>query len=171
MTTALLAGTLSLSASSKTVLNMEINETIQKFTRQIKGGREFLDKTVGYLVFPNIYKAGFVVGGEYGEGGMVIQGNIAEYYKLFAASFGFQLGAQKKSLIIAFFTPSALESFRKHDKWKAGVDGSVALIDQGAGIDISTVDLKKSIVAIAFDQKGLMGNLTLEGAVFTKVNK
>ncbi len=171
LTVLLMAGTVVLSASSAKVLNMEIQETIQKFNNRFKGARDFLSRTEGYLVFPNVYKAGFVVGGEYGEGGMVIKGKVVEYYKMFSASFGFQAGAQRKAIIIAFLTSNALESFRKSDKWKAGVDGSIAFVDWGGGIDLSTIDLKKSIVAIAFDQRGLMGSLSLEGAVFTKVRK
>jgi lipid-binding SYLF domain-containing protein len=164
-------GSITLSASSAKVLNMEVQETIQKSNKRFKGAKDFLSRTEGYLVFPNVYKAGFVIGGEYGEGGMVIKGKIAEYYKMLSASFGFQAGAQRKAIIIAFLTSNALESFRKSDKWKAGVDGSIAFVDWGGGIDLSTIDLKKSIVAIAFDQRGLMGSLSLEGAVFTKFKK
>ena len=164
-------GTQQAAAESKDVLNLQIKETVKKFEAQAKGGREFLAKANGYLVIPNLYKAGFIVGGGYGEGGMVIDDKIVEYYSMLTASIGFQAGAQKRSLIIAFLTHEALKSFRSSNKWKVGVDGSIAFVNWGGGVDLSTVDFKKSIVAFAFDNKGIMASLSLDGSVFNKLQK
>jgi len=158
-------------AESKEILNLEIKDTIQKFELKAKGAKEFLQKTNGYLVIPNFFKAGFIVGGGYGEGGLIIDGNITDYYSAISASFGFQAGAQKKSIIVAFLTQEALDSFRRRDKWKVGVDGSIAFVNWGGNIDLSTVDFKKSIVAFAFNNQGLMVSLSLDGTVFTKIYK
>jgi len=49
----------------------------------------------GILVFPSVKKAGFVVGGQYGEGALRIGGKTTGYYKTTAASFGLQAGGQK----------------------------------------------------------------------------
>jgi len=164
-------GTQQATAESKQVLDLQIKETVQKFIQQAKGGKDFLAKTNGYLVIPNLYKAGFVVGGEYGEGGLIVNGKIVDYYSMLSASIGFLAGAQKRSIIIAFLTPEALQSFRSSNKWKVGVDGSVAFVNWGGGVDLSTIDFKKSIVAFAFDNKGLMANLSLDGSVFSKIQK
>jgi lipid-binding SYLF domain-containing protein len=167
-------------AESKQVLDMQVKNTVRAFVKKVPGAKSFLDKTEGYLVIPNLYKAGFVVGGEYGEGALLVKDRgagtppvfrTAEYYSIVSASIGWQIGAQKRSLIIAFLTPSALESFRKSNKWKVGVDGSVAFVDIGASMDLSTVDFKKSIVAFAFGNQGLMAGISLDGSVFTKINK
>ena len=65
----------------------------------------------------------------------------------------------------------ALKKFRASSGWKAGVDGSVALITVGAGEAVDTTNLKDPIVGFVFDQKGLMANLTLEGSKYTKLKK
>jgi lipid-binding SYLF domain-containing protein len=65
----------------------------------------------------------------------------------------------------------ALKKFRASSGWKAGVDGSVALIKVGAGEAIDTINIKDPIVGFVYDQKGLMANLTLEGSKYTKVKK
>lgn len=161
----------SATAEEKNILDLQIKNTIQSFEAQAKGGKEFLEKTSGYLVIPNLYKAGFIVGGGYGEGGLVVGGKIVDYYSMINASIGFQAGAEKRSVIIAFLTPQALESFRKSNKWKVGIDGSIAFVNWGGGVDLSTVDFKKSILAFAFDNKGIMANLSLDGAVFSKLKK
>jgi lipid-binding SYLF domain-containing protein len=51
------------------------------------------------------------------------------------------------------------------------VDGSVALVTVGIGGAIDTENIKDPIVAFAFDQKGLMYNLTIEGSKFSKIKK
>jgi lipid-binding SYLF domain-containing protein len=122
-------------------------------------------------VFPNVYKAGIGIGGEYGEGALRIGGKTVEYYSTAAASFGLQLGAQKKTLILVFMQQGALKKFRESSGWKVGVDGSVALIKVGVGGSIDTTNIKDPIVAFVFGQKGLMYNLTLEGSKFTKLDK
>ena len=84
---------------------------------------------------------------------------------------GFQLGAQAKSIVIAFMTPESLDKFRESSGWKVGVDGSVALIDIGAGKTIDSNNIKDPVVGFVFGSKGLMYNLTLEGSRFTKLDK
>jgi lipid-binding SYLF domain-containing protein len=65
----------------------------------------------------------------------------------------------------------ALRKFRESEGWKAGVDGSVALVDMGLGKELSSQTLQNPIVGFVFGQKGLMYNLTLEGTKITKLNK
>ena len=167
----IVVGVSSLWAESKEVLNIEIKETIKQFDKEAKGGSEFLRKAKGYLVFPNVYKAGFGIGGEYGEGALLIKGRIVDYYSTAAASIGFQLGVQKKSVIVVFLTQKALDDFRKSDGWKVGVDGSVAIAKWGVGEDLNTIDFKDPVIGFVFGNRGLMYNLTLEGAKFTKLKK
>ncbi len=158
-------------AESKEVLNIEIKETIKQFDKEVRGGSEFLRKAKGYLVFPNVYKAGFGIGGEYGEGALLIKDRIVDYYSTVAASIGFQFGLQKKSVIVVFLTQKALDDFRKSDGWRVGVDGSVAIAKWGVGEDINSIDFKDPVVGFVFGNRGLMYNLTLEGAKFTKIVK
>ncbi|GAG21010.1 unnamed protein product, partial [marine sediment metagenome] len=125
----------------------------------------------GVLVFPKVFKAGFGIGGEYGEGALRIKDKTVDYYNTTAASIGFQLGGQKKTIIIAFMQEDALKKFREASGWKVGVDASVAVIAIGAGGAIDTASINEPIIAFVLDQKGLMYNLTLEGSKITKMQK
>ncbi len=158
-------------AASRQELSIEIPATIKAFKKEVRGGSKFLANAAGYLVFPNVYKVGFGIGGEYGEGALLIGGKIVDYYNTVGASFGFQLGAQKKSVIVVFLTRKSLMEFRKSEGWKVGADGSVAIAKWGVGEDINTIDFKDPVVGFVFSNKGLMYNLTLEGAKFTKIKK
>jgi lipid-binding SYLF domain-containing protein len=147
-----------------------VNSTIKKF-ETITGSKEVLREAKGLLIFPAVFKAGIGIGGEYGEGALRIKGKTVDYYNTAAASIGFQLGGQKKTIIIAFMKPDALKSFRDSSGWKVGVDASIAVIAVGVGGSIDTEKLNRPIVAFVFDQKGLMYNITLEGAKITKIKK
>ncbi|MFH1753542.1 MAG: YSC84-related protein [Candidatus Omnitrophota bacterium] len=139
--------------------------------KDLSGGEEVLKKSVGALVFPAVFKAGFGIGGEYGEGALVINGKTVDYYSTAAASIGFQLGGQKKTVIMLFMDKKALDKFQNSDGWKVGADASVTLVAIGADGSIDTSKTNKPIVAFVFDQKGLMYNLTLEGAKISKLKR
>jgi len=156
-------------AESAAVLDARVNDAIAKFKKDIKGGDTFLSKVKGYLVFPSVVKGGFIVGGEYGEGALRINGKTVHYYSMASGSIGFQAGLQKRSVIIAFVSQTALDNFVTSNGWEAGVDGSIVVADWGGGKDISSISYEKPIYAFIYDSAGLMYNLTLEGTKFTRV--
>ncbi|MBI4844625.1 MAG: hypothetical protein HY809_09975 [Nitrospirae bacterium] len=165
----LFLGITSADAKSREEINIGADATLAQFQKEVPGGGDFLKKAKGVLIFPGVLKAGFVMGGEYGEGVLRIDGKPVEYYSTAAASIGLQAGAQSKSIVIVFLEEQALADFRKSDGWKAGVDGSVALVKWGEGGDINTMNIKDPIVGFVFSNKGLMFNLTIEGSKFTKI--
>ena len=158
-------------AKSATEIDIGVSETLNRFRHEVSGGEKFLSKAAGVLVFPSVIKAGAGIGGEYGEGALLVGGKTVQYYSTAAASIGFQLGAQSKSVVVVFLDTQALEEFRNSEGWKAGVDGSVALIKWGVGEDINTIDIKDPVVGFVFSNKGLMYNLTLEGSKFNKIDR
>ena len=161
---------LSVFAKSAAVIDARADMAISQFYTEVKGSEVFLQKVEGYLVFPEVIKAGIGIGGEFGEGVLRVKGSTVDYYNTASASVGLQLGIQKKSIIIAFMTKKALQDFRKSEGWEAGVDGSVAIAKWGVGKDIGTVSFQKPIIGFIFGNKGLMYNLTIEGSKFTKIH-
>ena len=158
-------------AARKIVLDARIDEAIEDFYAKTSAGKQLAEKSKGMLVFPSVGKAGIGIGGEYGEGALIIRGEKVQYYSTAAASFGLQLGVQTKRQIILFMEQSDLDSFRHSEGWEFGVDGSVAIATQGAGGEIETKSLNQPIVGFIFGNKGLMANLSLEGTKLTKIDK
>ncbi|WP_461519969.1 BPSL1445 family SYLF domain-containing lipoprotein [Porticoccus sp.] len=154
-------------AASKVEIDLYVQEALADLYKQSPAARELASRAKGMLVFPSVYKAGFWVGGEYGEGALRIGGANVRYYNIASASLGLQLGAQKKSQVILFMTDSSLKKFRNSEGWKAGVDGSVAIASFGAGGDIDTNTAQQPIIGFIFSNKGLMYNLTIEGSKIT----
>lgn len=156
-------------AKSAKEIDISVDVALEQFHQDVRGAKEFLKSAKGVLVFPSVLKAGFGIGGEYGEGALRIGGKTVDYYNTAAASIGFQLGAQSKRVIIVFMQNDALKKFRESAGWEAGVDGSVALVQLGTGGSIDTTNIQDPIVGFVFGNKGLMYNLTLEGSKFTKI--
>ena len=167
----LVLATATANAASKEQIDAEVRQALTEFRETTSAGYELSQKAVGVLVFPSVIKAGMGIGGEYGEGALLVNGETVAYYNLASASIGFQLGAQKRSQIVLFMTQTALDSFRSSEGWKAGVDGSVALATLGAGGAIDTETAQQPIIGFIFSNKGLMYNLTFEGSKMTKIDR
>jgi len=150
-------------AATAREIDVSVDVALERFFKEVKGAREFASTAKGLLVLPGVIKAGFVVGGEYGEGALRVGGETVDYYNIAAGSFGLQIGAQS--------TDEALNSFRAGQGWEAGVDGNVALLDIGAGERIDTTTLRDPIVGFVFGVKGLMADVSLKGSKFTKLDK
>lgn len=169
--TAALLLPLAASADSAAELDAKVDEAIEVFKGDVDGADVFLGQAAGYLVFPRVIKVGIGLGAETGEGALRVRGRSAAYYRTTSGSFGLQLGAQAKSIIIAFMTNESLAKFRESSGWQIGVDGSVALIDLGAGKQINSANIKDPVVGFIFGSKGLMYNLTLEGTKISRIKK
>jgi lipid-binding SYLF domain-containing protein len=168
---AILIAALSLMVSpgSSNAAGGSIRQTLDRLYRHVPGAQGLIARSAGVLVFPTVVKAGFGVGGEYGEGELLIGGRPVGRYNTIAGSIGFQFGAQARSVIIVFMTPDALENFRGVDGWKIGVDGSVAILAVGAGGSIDSDKVTSPVVGFILDPQGLMYNLTLEGSKITRI--
>ena len=158
-------------AASKEEIEADVQSVLKDFYYLSLGNKELVEKASGVLVFPSVIKAGFVVGGQYGEGALQINGATVDYYSTASASIGIQLGAQERAEIILFMDKAALEKFRASDGWNAGVYGSIAVIDTGAGKGVSTESVKEPIIAFILLNKGLMANFSFEGSKFSKIGR
>ena len=158
-------------AASSEEIDIKVDGALAEFKKEVTGGAEFLNKAKGYLVFPNVIKAGLIVGGEYGEGALRIGGKSEDYYNIASASIGLQIGAQGYTIVMVFLQEDALKKFRESKGWEAGVDGSVAIAKWGAGKDINSQNFKDPIVGFVFSNKGLMAGITIEGSKITKLER
>jgi lipid-binding SYLF domain-containing protein len=158
-------------ASTKSEINANVKSALLVFDSTVSGGNELRNKAAGVLIFPDVVKGGIGIGGEYGQGALMVNGQIVDYYDIFAGSIGFQLGLQVKSEVVLFMDRSSLNNFRRSEGWEVGVDGSVAVVTLGVGGEVDTNSLQQPVLGFIFSNKGLMYNLTLEGAKIHKRNR
>jgi lipid-binding SYLF domain-containing protein len=129
------------------------------------------EKAAGILVFPNIVKAGFIVGGHYGEGALLRDGQLVAHYNSVAASYGLQAGVQSFGYVLFLMNNKALQYLDSSDGWEIGVGPSIVIVDAGKAKSMTTLTLKDDVYAFIFNQQGLMAGLGLQGSKITKLDK
>jgi lipid-binding SYLF domain-containing protein len=155
-------------ASKRESINASVDGTISRLYTTVPGSRELVGKARGVLVFPSVVQAGFIVGGQYGEGALRVGGSTAGYYSTVSASVGLQAGAQSKAIMFLFMTQDALDKFRNSEGWSVGGDASVAIVKMGANGVIDTTTATAPVEVFVLTNAGLMGDLSLAG---TKVSR
>src|SRR5690606_20831880 len=98
-----------------TEIDARVNGALEELYGRSPAARELAGKASGILVFPRVMKAGFGLGGEYGEGSLLVNGTPVQYYRVASASLGFQIGGQARAQVLMFMTAAALADFRASD--------------------------------------------------------
>ena len=129
------------------------------------------DAAKGILIFPKVGKAGFIIGGQGGDGVLRKGGTNAGYYRTAAASFGLQAGVQSFSYAMFFMDDESLNYLETSNGWEIGSGPSVVIADEGFGKSMSSTTMKKGVYAFIFGQKGLMAGIGLQGSKITKKDK
>jgi lipid-binding SYLF domain-containing protein len=166
-----LAVTSSATAETTAKIDAGVEAARDQCAAQIPGCNEAAKKAAGMLVFPEVTKAAIGVGGSYGEGALIVDDKPAGYYSTASASIGLQLGAQESTQIFMFMTEEALDKFRDSSGWEAGANAQVTMIDEGKAANISSVMADNPVIAFVFGQKGLMGDLSVQGSKITKLER
>jgi lipid-binding SYLF domain-containing protein len=122
------------------------------------------------LVFPRIFKAGFVVGAQSGDGVLFEHGKAVGFFNISAASFGLQAGGQAFSYALFFETPSALAYIHKSDGWSLGTGPSIVVVDAGKSAEANTATLTQDVYAFPFGEKGLMAGIDIKGSKITRIH-
>ena len=152
-------------------IDAAVDMTLKRFYKEIDGATEAAASAKALLVMPGVTKAGFVLGGTYGQGALRVKGKTERYYNLISGSAGFTIGAQQMDIILVFLTEKALEEFKSVDGWEVGATGNVAFVDVGGGKRLDTTALKDAVIAFVFEPQGLMFDASLKGAKFTQIKE
>ncbi len=169
-------GSLSAAAQDRTALDNDVHAAIAQLLETSPAAKRLAPSAKGALVFPNIVKAGFLVGVQYGDGALVRakQGGgyyIASYYNITAGSYGFQAGVQTFGYVMALMTDAAVENVETSQGWELGVGPSIVIVDSGLAKTLTTETAKSDVYAFTFGQKGLMAGMGLQGTKITRLNK
>jgi len=156
-------------AHTKAEIDRSADRALKHFYAMDPSHRELVGKAAGVLIFGHVTKGGVGVGGEYGEGILRVQGRTVDYYSVASASVGLTLGVASHREIILFMTQGALDHFTNSEGWSAGGDSAIAVVSKGAGGHYDATSLGKPILGFVFSEKGLLGDLSLEGTKVTKI--
>ena len=159
-------------SATRAELNRDSVRMYNLLLKQNKAARLLAGKAVAVLVFPSIVKAGFMFGGQIGEGALLKGGKPSgAYYNSVAASYGLQAGVQTFGYALFFMNNGALAYLDKSEGFELGVGPSIVVVDEGVGKSMTSTTVTQDVYAFIFDQKGLMGGLGLQGSKITKISK
>jgi lipid-binding SYLF domain-containing protein len=158
-------------AAGRQELERDASQALQSLTANNAAAGLLSEKARAILVFPHMLKAGFMFGGQVGEGVLLEQGRPAGYYNSVAGSYGLQAGIQKFGYALFFMNQDALSYLDRSDGWEIGAGPSVVVVDEGVGRSLTSTTLTQDVYAFIFDQKGLMAGLGLQGSKITKISK
>jgi lipid-binding SYLF domain-containing protein len=131
---------------------------------------DYLARAKGVLIIPSYYKAGFILGGSYGDGVLLkrmIDGTgfgDPAFYRMTAGSIGLQAGMQSAAVVFMILTDKGLEAVL-NDEFKIGANVGISVGSVGAGAEAATTtNVGNDIVAYSVNA-GLFAGGALEGAV------
>ncbi|RKU03202.1 hypothetical protein C7H84_11540 [Burkholderia sp. Nafp2/4-1b] len=156
-------------ASKRQAIDSSVDATLSRMYSTVPGSRELVAKSRGVLVFPEVLQAGFIVGGQTGNGALRVGGSTVGYYNTSSLSVGLQAGAQSKAIVFLFMTQQALDEFRGSDGWAAGAGASVALVKMGANGAVDSNTATAPIQVVVLTNAGLMGDVSINGTKVTKL--
>jgi len=112
---------------------------IDRFKKADPSIDKFFKDSVGFVVFPRIGKAGFILGGGHGMGEVYEKGKVVGTSTMTLVTVGLQAGAQEFSEIIFFQDQAALDRF-KGGKFEAAASASAVILKSGVSKDATYRD-------------------------------
>jgi len=157
-------------AGSAAEIDREVSAALAHLYKESETAKDFGRVAKGILVFPDVYKAGFLVGAAFGDGALLKNGRTAGYYRSLEGSYGLQIGAQSFGYVLFFMKDKALAYLDKSEGWEIGMGPSLVVVDKGFAGSMTTTTAKDDVYAFFFDQKGIMGGLGLKGSKITRIH-
>ncbi len=157
-------------AASAAKIDKEVTAALRKLYAANPTAKLLGENAKAVLVFPKIWKAGFIVGGQGGNGALRKDGKTIGYYNSAAASYGLQAGVQAFGYAVFFMTDSALAYLEKSEGWEIGTGPSIVIVDKGTAKSLTTTTLKSDVYALIFDQQGLMAGIGIQGSKITRIH-
>lgn len=156
-------------AATASEINRDVDIALKDLYKSTPAAKKMASIAKGILVFPDIIKGGFIIGGQYGEGALRVGGKTTGYYRTVAASYGLQAGAQKFGYALFFLSNDDLKYLKNSGGWELGVGPTIVVMDEGTARSFTTTTARSGVYAFFFDQKGLMAGLGIQGSKITEI--
>ena len=157
-------------AADATEIARDAKYALAKLYETTPAAKALGEKAESVLVFPSILKAGLIIGGQGGNGALMVDGEVVGYYRIAAASYGLQAGAQEFSYVMFLMTDAARKSLENNNGWEVGVGPSIVIVDEGVAKSLTNTTAKDDVYAFIFGQKGLMAGIGIQGSKITRID-
>ena len=152
--------------SAELIRDMAAQDDAASMADVIKSGK-------GVAIFPSVTKAGLMIGGQVGEGLVLLRNpngtwNGPSFMGLSGASIGFQIGAQSVGLVLVITNEDGLRAFTGGNSFKLGADVAIAAGPVGRATSAATDSRAKASIYSYSMSKGLFAGMTFEGSVLNQ---
>jgi lipid-binding SYLF domain-containing protein len=152
-------------------LETKARAALQQLYRTTPNARSLQARSKAVLVFPEILKAGLLVGAEEGNGVMFgADGRVMGYFNVTSVSYGLQAGAQSFQEAMFLTTDSAINYLQTSGGWSIGAGPSVVVVDSGMAKSLTSTTLQSDVYAFIYGQQGLMAGVGVQGQKITKLS-
>jgi lipid-binding SYLF domain-containing protein len=141
-----------------------------KSDKEFGNAAELIRRSRAVLIVPNLVKAGFIFGGEGGDGVLLARSGHGTwsdpaFYSLASGSFGLQIGVESAEVVMIIKTEKALQALEA-DQFKFGADAGLAVVTLGSNAQAATSPaLDAADIVVWASASGAYAGLTLEGSV------
>jgi lipid-binding SYLF domain-containing protein len=140
-------------------LSEDVQSAIASFNNADSSMKRLFDTAAGYVVFPNVGKGGFIVGGAHGNGLAYEKGKLIGEASLTQVTVGAQIGGQELSELIFFQDKTALDRF-KESKLEMSAQVSAVAAAEGVSQNAKYVD---GVMVFTRAKSGLMAEASVGG--------
>jgi lipid-binding SYLF domain-containing protein len=129
---------------------------------------ELLRRARAVLIVPRLYKGGFFVGGEGGDG--VLMARVPQgwsqpaFYAIGSASFGLQIGLEQSEVVMFIMSQRALEAVLRN-QFKIGANAGLAVVSLGSSVGAATTSAAGADIVIWASSSGAYAGISLDGSV------
>jgi len=156
-------------ADSAAEIDRKVDAALAQLYEKMPAAKKQAESAKAILIFPDVVKAGLIIGGTYGTGALRVDGKTVGYYKTIEGSYGLQAGAQSFGYALFFMDDEAFGYLQKSEGWEFGLGPSITVVDEGLAGSLTTTTGRDHVYAFFFDQNGLMGGLGLKGGKITQI--
>ncbi len=167
----LLAAALPARAETAAEIDAKVAAALEQLYASEPATQDLAARSVGILVFPDIIKGGVIVGGQYGEGALLVNGETQGYYSIAAASFGLQVGGQTFAQALFILTEAGMQYLRDTKGLELGVGPTLVGGDKGWSSSLGTTNIQGDIAPVFFGQSGLMAGGGITGSKITPIER
>ncbi|MEL6265121.1 MAG: lipid-binding SYLF domain-containing protein [Pseudomonadota bacterium] len=158
-------------AESAAELDAKVAAALDALYASEPGTRDLAAQSKAIMVFPEIVKGGVIIGGQYGEGALLIDGATQGYYSIASASFGLQFGGQTYGYAMFILTDAGLQYLKDTKGLELGVGPTIVGGDKGWSNSLGTNDIQGDIAPVFFGQEGVMVGGGIQGSKITPVER
>jgi SH3 domain-containing YSC84-like protein 1 len=129
---------------------------------------DLIHKARAILIIPRLYKGGFFVGGEGGDGVMLARTphgwSQPAFYAMGSASFGLQIGLEQSEVVLFIMSQKALDAVLRN-QFKFGANAGLAVVTLGSSVGAATTSAAGADIVVWASSSGAYAGITLDGSI------